>query len=293
MTGRKGIDLGGFTPPVVPEAQPTGFMQRRKKVAAALIRHRRRLIIAGVVVGGMVVAILATLLVGGGDTRPDSAPGAPGQPGEPSTSSGSPSTPSPASPRPNATDASEYVEPAYDDQYGAFEPFTVSGDGSQIVQLPFPLRSYLLTASYSGNSILSLSPLDASGNQTLDIGPFAYKSYEGTQSYGVRRAPVDVTAFDVHLSSTGSWTLTFAPVASAPVLALPTSGDGDAVFRYEGPAITLTFTHGDASFIAQTAGEEYIDVDQIDASTSTVTLRAGRSVVEIYSGGDPWTLIAD
>jgi hypothetical protein len=284
--GIEGIDLGGFTPPVVPEAQPTGFLRRRKKVAAELTRYRPLLLI----VVGTAVVVMVALLVGGGGAGRDSVPGVPGAPGAQSSPT---VTASAGSARPTATEAGEYVEPAYDDQYGTFEPFTVSGDSSQIVQLPFPLRSYLLTASYSGKSLLSLSPLDASGNQTDEIGPLAYKSYEGTRSFGVRRAPVDVTAFDVHMSRTGSWTLTFAPVASAPVLALPMSGDGDAVFRYEGPAITLTFTHGDASFIAQTAGEEYINVGRLDASTSTVTLRAGRSVVEIYSGGDPWSLIAD
>jgi hypothetical protein len=269
------IDLGDFTPPPVPEAQPTLFM-----------RHR-----GGILLGA--ISLVVVVAVAGGASVWGSTSGM--RPAGPAVSATSTEVAEPVPELTPFTVAAAITptagpEPAYDDQYGTFEPFTVSGEGTQVVQLPTTVKSFLLTAAYSGGGVISLNALDATGAQTKDFGIFAFADYEGTEAYGLRAGPPEVTALDVYLSNGGSWSFTLSPIASAPPLAVPTSGEGDAVFRYEGPALPLTLTHGENAYISQTSGADYIDIDRIDDTTTAVVLRPGRSVVQIYSGGDPWSI---
>jgi hypothetical protein len=265
------IDLGDFTPPPVPEAQPTLFMRHRGGILLGAIT----LVVVVAIAGGATVWGSATGMRSAGPA----VSATPTDAVEPLPEVTPPTIPAAVTPTAGP-------EPAYDDQYGTFEPFTVSGEGTQLVQLPTVVRSFLLTAGYSGGGVISLTALDATGAQTKDFGIFDFADYEGTEAYGLRADPPEVTALDVYLSNGGSWSFTISPIA------VPTSGEGDAVFRYEGPALPLTLTHGENAYISQTSGADYIDIDRIDDTTTAVVLRPGRSLVQIYSGGDPWSIAA-
>jgi TM2 domain-containing membrane protein YozV len=171
--------------------------------------------------------------------------------------------------------------------YGAFEPVTQSGAGDSVLALP--ATAAIVTATHDGGANFALTVLDASNESTGELLVNTIGGYSGTTVYGF-------TSFSepksLQVMADGNWTITIAPVASAP--ALTGSGTGDAVMLYDGDPSTLTATHqGSSNFVViEETGEAFsmgLLVNEIGAYNGTVPLSGGPSVIAITADGG-WTL---
>ena len=174
-----------------------------------------------------------------------------------------------------------------DDTYGSFAPLTQQGAGDSIVELPGAIG--LVTASHSGSSNFAIQVLDATNESTGDLLVNTIGAYSGHTAYGL-------TSFTegarLQITADGAWSLTIAPLSSAPELA--PSGAGDAVFLYSGDAGALAATHeGQRNFTVIEHNDEMFSmgllVNEIGPYSGTVPLSAGPSVIAVTADGN-WTL---
>jgi hypothetical protein len=211
-----------------------------------------------------------------------------GQPAD-SPQTGAPSS---ATPMPDAQSGASATpaDAAYDRQFGSPSEFTVSSTVSETVQLAEPLTGFLLRTRYTGEGIAEVTFLDAA-QKVAAHGVSAPAGHVGVALVGGIDSPT-LAAVRVDQSAAGSWTLSLVPVASAPELTSSSSVSGqfDAVFRYDGAESTFTFTHGPGASIDQLEGRQAIGLEQLDATTTRVTLRTGASVVTVLAAGSPWML---
>lgn len=176
-----------------------------------------------------------------------------------------------------------------DDQFGTFTATTQTGTGDSLVPLPTGATAGLVTATHDGAGNFALNVLDAANEPTADLLVNTIGTYAGTTAYGLRAFGEGVT---LQVTADGAWSLTFAPVSSAPSLA--PAGTGDACFLYDGDAAALTATHaGDANFVVSEYTGAVFDfgllINEIGAYSGTVPLSAGPSLVAVNADG-AWTL---
>lgn len=175
------------------------------------------------------------------------------------------------------------------DTWGTFEPVTQSGAGDSVLTLP--ATAAIVTATHDGGSNFALTVLDAANQSTGELLVNTIGGYSGTTVYGFNSFSEPKS---LQIMADGNWTITIAPVASAPAFA--GSGTGDAVMLYDGDAAALTATHqGSRNFVViEETGAAFsmgLLVNEIGAYSGTVPLSAGPSVIVVNADGG-WTLTA-
>lgn len=182
----------------------------------------------------------------------------------------------------------ETVQSWADDTFGTFAAATQTGAGDNLVTLPAGAVAGIVTATHDGTANFAVSVLDAQNGSTGELLVNTIGPYSGTTLFG-RGLSEPVT---LQVTADGGWSLTIAPMSSAPTLA--PAGSGDAVFLYDGPTGALTATHdGDANFVVSedtgSAFEFGLLVNEIGPYSGTVPVSAGPSVIDVKANGG-WTL---
>lgn len=174
--------------------------------------------------------------------------------------------------------------------YPTFDPAEHSGDGDGVVDLPEGVGQAMVTASHDGGGNFALSALDEGNQSTGDLLVNTIGSYEGVTALGM----LDLGGDPVRIAVTadGPWTITLAPLADAP--ALPESGQGDGVYRYEGDAGTWSVSHeGESNFgLSHYTSADFempLLVNEIGAYEGAVAVTAGPGLVVVIADG-PWTI---
>ncbi|GAA2302748.1 hypothetical protein GCM10009853_069300 [Glycomyces scopariae] len=178
----------------------------------------------------------------------------------------------------------------FTESFDSFAPAEFSGEGDGVVELPEGAAQAMVTASHDGDANFAVSALDEGNQATGDLLVNTIGGYEGVTALGM----YDLGNEPVRLQVTadGAWTVRLAPLADAP--ALPGSGTGDAVFRYEGEAVTWNVTHdGDSNFTLSYHTDEDFEmpllVNEIGAYDGEVPAGAGPGLVVVTADGD-WTI---
>ena len=178
----------------------------------------------------------------------------------------------------------------YEEEYGTFDTIEESGTGDAVVLLPAGALFAVVTATHSGSSNFSIQSLDAANGLSEllvnEIGTYSGVSALGFSSFGEGADKLQITA-------NGDWTVTIAPVSTAPEL--PAAGSGDGVYLYDGPAPIWNITHsGSSNFsVVQESPSSLFGllVNEIGTYDGSVTGAAGPSVMIISADGD-WTFTA-
>jgi len=179
--------------------------------------------------------------------------------------------------------------------YPEFEVMNDSGTGDAVVPLPEGATAALVAATHDGErefTVTVVHPDDPTSNDALVsvFGP-----YSGVTAYGLSvgpRPPIGLEPPVLEISADGFWSVGIAPVASAPMLSLPASGTGDAVFLYEGDAVEWAVTHsGVGDFVVAQYGGATPGVlaRQTGAFQGTVTPEPFPSPIVIRADG-AWTV---
>jgi hypothetical protein len=136
-------------------------------------------------------------------------------------------TPTTAAPAPTAPPTT--ISP-FDKKYGSFAPTAHAGTSDGVVPVPTGAKAGLVTATYTGADNFSIEGLDAE-NQTGELLVNTIGAYTGTTAFGF-----DFNSAPVNLKVTGSgpWTIKIAPISTAPTMASPATGKGDAVYLWKG-----------------------------------------------------------
>lgn len=253
--------------------------------------------IAGIMLSGVGLLVgigLVNAIAGGGDSVPDDAAMSITQDADaveeqPEDAAGAPAEEPAAEPVEQETPPPSPVDP-FVDVYGTFEPITTSGAGKSVVTLPAGVTAATVTAQHTGQSNFVLNVLDAANQPTGDLLVNRIGNYSGTTAYGMNAFGGDPVTLQVEAD--GQWTITVAPLATAPELAVPTQGAGDGVFRYLGGAAPWTFTHtGSSNFaVIQYGGiMPGLLVNEIGQFQGTVPVTGGPSIVTMTADG-AWTV---
>ncbi|MHA6668217.1 TM2 domain-containing protein [Homoserinimonas sp. A447] len=186
----------------------------------------------------------------------------------------------------------ETVQGWADRTYGSFVAETHTGAGDDLITLPVGVTAGIVTATHDGTSNFSLSVLDATNQPTGDLLVNTIGNYTGTTVYGFTSFGEGTT---VQVSADGNWSVTLAPVSSAPVVAA--TGVGDAVFLYDGSTGKLTATHdGSRNFVVSEQTDDAFHfgllINEIGAYSGTVPLAGGPSVISVNADGG-WTLAVE
>ncbi|QEW01237.1 TM2 domain-containing protein [Microbacterium caowuchunii] len=236
---------------------------------------------AAVVVLGIVIGSVNGSASPQGDTADDGAPAA---------EAAVPGAPAEAEPAPEKTAQPEATAATWaNEEWGVFDTETHTGTGDGLITLPEGAAGGLVTAAHNGSRNFALSVLDAGNSSTGELLVNTIGSYTGSTAWGIN-ALGDGTRIQV--TADGEWTITIAPMGTAPTLA--SNGAGDAVFLYDGGAAALTTTHDGARnfvVIEETADLFNIGllVNEIGAYSGTVPISAGPSVLAVTADGN-WTL---
>lgn len=176
--------------------------------------------------------------------------------------------------------------------YPSFAAEEFSGEGDGVIALPEGASQAMVTATHDGDANFSISALDDGNQATGDLLVNTIGDYTGTTALGM----IDIggTAVTLQVTADGPWTVTLAPLADAPALA--ESGEGDAVFKYEGDAATWNVTHdGEANFVVSyyTAAdfEMPLLINEIGPYDGSVAAVDGPGLVVVNADG-AWTLTA-
>ncbi|KQO97682.1 hypothetical protein ASF30_14840 [Leifsonia sp. Leaf264] len=174
-----------------------------------------------------------------------------------------------------------------DSTFGTFDPISQTGTGDSVIALP-DATAAVVTATHDGSSNFAISVLDATNQSTGDLLVNTIGAYSGTTAYGFNAIAQGV---NLEVKADGNWSITIAPISSAPALA--PSGAGDAVFLYDGEASTAAITHdGAANFVVSEETGDALSmgllVNEIGPYSGTVPLSGGPSVIDIRADGN-WT----
>jgi hypothetical protein len=173
--------------------------------------------------------------------------------------------------------------------FADFETVNHSGDGDGVIELD-GITQALVTASHTGEHYFSITGLDANNEPTGDLLVNALGAYDGVTALGMSSTePVRL-----EITADGPWTISLSPIASAP--ALPDSGAGDGVFKYEGDAGTWHVVHSGAHYFSlwEHTGADFemgLLATEIGAYDGEVAVKKGPSLIVIQADGD-WTITA-
>ena len=187
-----------------------------------------------------------------------------------------------------STPASAAVNP-YDKKWGTFSVVTLSGSGTDIVELPKSLSAGFIQVTHDGESNFIVHSLSA-GLNTHEHLVNEIGTYEGSVVFGLGWSKRKTTGFEVEAD--GNWTISVLPFSKAP--ALQTSGEGTGVFKLTLKARKSTrFTHsGEANFIVHqycTTGSTQYLVNEIGPWSGKKIMAAGTCIVDVFADG-AWTI---
>lgn len=262
---------------------------QRDKLGRPLDGYAKHRSMAWIVTGVVILLSIVINGINGANRADDVAPIA--DSGIEATTEGEPDAAAEVAPEAEPAPEPEPEEPtAADwaaDTWGRFDPVTQSGAGDYVLTLP--ATAAIVTATHDGGSNFALTVLDAANQSTGELLVNTIGGYSGTTVYGFNSFSEPES---LQIMADGNWTITIAPVASAPTLA--GSGTGDAVMLYDGGAATLTAAHqGSSNFVVmEETGAAFsmgLLVNEIGAYSGTVPLSSGPSVISVMADGG-WTL---
>lgn len=185
-----------------------------------------------------------------------------------SGSSSAASSSSSSSAAPAAKAASWYAK-----HHPTFATKTFTGKGDDVLSLPKGATKGVLTAQHTGSANFIISVLDDKNQQTTDSGVNAIGNFKGTVAYGL--AGMGSEAKTLKVQADGKWSITVSDFDQAR--ALPSSGKGDGVYKYDGPSKTAEITHdGQANFIVN----EYSDAAMSNLQINEIGKYSGKSLVD-------------
>lgn len=189
---------------------------------------------------------------------------------------------------PAGTGDDESSDGQYDD-YPTFDVIDTSGTGDSVIELPEGVSQGIVTAAHSGSSNFSISGLNASNESTGDLLVNTIGAYSGVTAFGFSSLS---EAGRLSVTADGPWTVSIAPISSAPEIALPANGTGDAVYLFSGDASTWNITHdGTSNFaVIQYGGIiPNLAVNEIGVYQGSIPMKAGPSVLSISADGN-WSI---
>lgn len=212
---------------------------------------------------------------------------------QPAPTTAAPTTEAPTTAAPAPTAPPTTVSP-FDKKYGSFAPTAHSGTSDSVVPIPTGAKAGLVTATYAGTANFSIEGLDAENQTTADLLVNTVGAYSGTTAFGFGLSTTPPV--NLKVTATGAWTLKIAPISTAPTLASPATGKGDAVYLWKGKATTWTITNagGEGNFIVDKNGSGGLFaipnlVNEIGAYHGSVPVAKGPAVTTIQSDGT-WTI---
>jgi len=266
---------------------------QKDKQGRALAGYAQHKMIAWIVTGAIIaLSLITSALSGGGADAPAvvassaSVEQSAAPESEPATSA---TAEAPAeTPVEEASSAQSWT----DESFGTFDTITQSGAGDNLITLPVGVTAAMVTATHDGSMNFVVNALNADNETTGDLLVNTIGAYSGTTVYGFN-AFSDATSLQI--TADGNWTITIAPLSTAPALAA--SGTGDAVFLFDGSAGKLIATHdGTMNFIVQEETDKAFSfellINDIGAYSGTVPLSSGPSVISVRADG-AWTLAAE
>jgi hypothetical protein len=178
------------------------------------------------------------------------------------------------------------------EQFSMFSPFSVDGTGDRAITLPPAVASGALTVSFHGSGPFAIVALDDAGASTGERIVDTVGDYTGVVPFGLHG--VGTVAKSLTVTASGSWSISFAPISTMPIITLPSTGSGDGIFRYDGRAGDWMITntgpdsttfdvrqyYGDLAFDSAYSGE--------GAFSGQGPVNAGPSIIVVTSSGD-WT----
>jgi hypothetical protein len=178
----------------------------------------------------------------------------------------------------------------YATTYGSFTPVKASGAGDDVITLPAGAKAGIIVATYSGSDNFSIQGLDKTNQPTTDLAVNTIGAYSGTTAFGLETLGGSSDA-TLQVTADAAWTITISPISTAA--ALPASGTGDGVFKYDGAAKTWAITgSGTGNFSVQQYSASPLPnlaVNEIGAYSGKVPADAGPSIVVIGADG-AWTI---
>ena len=149
---------------------------------------------------------------------------------------------------------------------GTFEPVTLSGTDRQTVVVPPAARSGILTAKHDGAGALALMALYADDQLHGDVLSLPAGTPSGARTYGLTSTG---TVTSLRVVTEGTWTVTLAPVSTAPAFA--GSGHGTGAYLYDGRA-----------------GHASITVLLVSRTGGSAKVASGPAVIDVQADGG-WT----
>jgi hypothetical protein len=206
------------------------------------------------------------------------------------TTSPTTATPAPTTAAPAPTAPPPTTSP-FDKKYGSFAPTAQSGTSDGVVPVPAGAKATLVTATYAGTGNFSIEGFDAQNQTTSDLLVNTIAAYSGTTAFGFGFGAAPVS---LKVTATGPWTIKIAPISTAPTLASPATGKGDAVYLWKGKATTWAITNtGQGNFIVDNNGSgEFTSpnlVNEIGNYHGSVPVTSGPAVTTIQSDGT-WSI---
>ncbi|ACZ31158.1 hypothetical protein Xcel_2140 [Xylanimonas cellulosilytica DSM 15894] len=238
--------------------------------------------------GAVVLIVAATQLGSGGDEPAPSADPTVTTPAETDEADATDGVEEVADDEPAVEEPAEDPADELADRYPVFDVVEQSGTGDSVIAVP--AAAGMVTMTHDGSANFAVVVLDAENASTGDLLANTIGAHSGTAAFGLSAISGDPA--NLQITADGNWTITIAPLASAP--ALPESGTGDGVFRHDGAAAVWALTHdGSANFAVLQYTDGLFDmpllVNEIGAYSGTVPAKAGPSIVTITADGN-WTL---
>jgi len=273
---------------------------------------RRAWIVTAIIAAVAVIALVIVLVVANGNTPApsptDTKPTVQPTPSPTGSSTATPTvtpTPSPTptvTPSPTASPTSSpsgsaspsptpTVDPAVawaTSLYGTFSPLTSSGTGNSHVAVPKGVKGALLTVTNNGADdqdfrVEVYNQFGKPMSTLIDV----MGDYQGTVAYGLA-SQLGVTPTTILITSSGNWTVEFAPVASASMEF--GQGNSSDVFLYDGESGPLTvqsLTSGAFTLTSYSGSNPAANIltTQTGWWTGQVNIPAGPLVLVVGSDG--------
>ena len=168
--------------------------------------------------------------------------------------------------------------------FGTFEAFTKRDNGDGRIVLPTTATAGVVTFTSQGSGPFIVRQRDTGRANLGEPLVEVHGRYGGQVAYGLEHLG---SVASLRITASGPWTARIEPIADARALTGATSGTGDTVLRYDGPAARLA--------VAQSEGTRLV-VTQFDAAGSRTLLTASAPVeatVDVAAGPSILTVRAD
>jgi hypothetical protein len=177
----------------------------------------------------------------------------------------------------------------YDKKWGTFSTLTLTGQGTDVVELPKAVSAGFIKVSHSGESNFIVHSLK-SGLATHEYLVNEIGTYEGSVVFGLGWSKSKTIGFEVEAD--GDWSITVLSMSKAPTLT--TSGTGTGVFKTTIKARkTVRFAHtGNSNFIVHqycTTGSTQYLVNEIGSWSGKKIMAAGTCIVDVFADGN-WSI---